>query len=351
LKASEQTADSDSAGAAKRSRHLSRSFVGTTGVEVTRLGLGTAPLGGLFETVPEEDALEAVASAYSSGLSLFDTAPLYGCGVAELRVGAALSGKPRNSFVLSTKVGRTLEPRLDADPRGGEESLFVDRAPFRPVFDFSHSGVMRSVHDSLERLGLEELDIVHLHDPDADIEQAVTEAFAALTDLRNQGLLRAIGVGTNSAATAAEVVRRCDVDCVLIAGRYSLLDQSSLDELFPVCESKHVSVIVGGVYNSGILTGSGALHYDYAAPSHEVQERTNRIATIGAEYDVLLRAAAVQFPLGHPSVASVLVGCRSAAELTDNVAVLNQKIPPEFWAHIRREGLLDPRSPTPGQAP
>jgi D-threo-aldose 1-dehydrogenase len=292
--------------------------LGRTNVTVTQLGLGCAPIGGLYEQVSEADAHAVVERAWERGLRLFDTAPLYGSGLSERRVGAALRERPRDEFVLSTKVGRLL------------------RTDGQPVFDFSFDGVLQSFDESLERLGLDRVDVAYIHDPDDHFDEALAGAYQALERLRGEGLVRAIGVGMNQSAMLARFARETDVDCVLLAGRYTLLDRSALGDLLPLCLERGVAVVAGGVFNSGALVGDA--HYDYAPAEPAVLDRVSRLAEISARWDVPLAAAAVQFPLRHPAVACVLVGCRARVEVDEDVALFELGLPAGLWAELEAEG-------------
>src|SRR5205823_3176935 len=289
---------------------LTRGQLGTTPLEVTRLGLGTAPLGGLFEEVADDEAHRVVEAAWKAGIRFFDTAPLYGHGLAELRLGAVLSSKPRDEFVLATKVGRLM--RAGAPPEPGQAYKGVP--PVNPVYDFSYDGVMRSVEESLARLGLDRVDVLHIHDPDEHYEQALNGAYRALDRLRAEGTIGAVGAGMNQAEMLVRFAREAEFDCFLVAGRYTLLDQSALAELLPLCLERGIAVILGGVYNSGILADPrpGAT-YDYSVAPPELLERARRIAAVCERNNVPLKAAALQFPLAHPSVTSLLLGARSIA--------------------------------------
>ncbi len=321
--------------------------LGRSGLRVSTLGLGTAPLGNLFAAVPEPDADATVRAALDAGLTYLDTAPHYGVGIAERRLGRVLAGRPRDSFVLSTKVGRLLRPLgpgETADPEG-----FVAAPPGRRVWDLSGDGVRRSLEESLERLGLDRIDVAFLHDPDHHERQAYEQAFPALAELREQGAVRAIGAGMNQAEMLTRFVRDLDLDVVLVAGRWSLLDQRALDELLPACAERGVAVVVGGVFNSGLLADPrpGAT-FDYVPAPPELVERAARLAAVCARHGVPLRAAALAFAYGHPAVTSVLVGARSAAEVADAVAMHAVQVPGELWAELVADGLLPGHVPTPG---
>jgi D-threo-aldose 1-dehydrogenase len=327
-----------------------RIAVGRTGLEVTRVGLGTAALGGLYSGVPEEQAVETVRWALASGLRLVDTAPLYGHGLAERRVGLALREHPRDEVVLATKVGRLL--RADAPPDESQLSGGLDRwpaaPPINPVFDFSSDGVLRSCEESLERLGLDRVDVLHIHDPDEHEEEALSGAYRALDRLRAEGTIGAVGAGMNQVEMLVRFARAADFDCFLVAGRYTLLDQAALPELLPLCRERGIAVILGGVYNSGILADPrpGAT-FDYAPAPAAMLERARRLEGVCRRHGVPLKAAALQFPLAHPAVTCLLVGARSPAELDEDLELLSTPIPPELWDELRSEGLLPDEAPTP----
>ncbi len=310
--------------------------LGTTELTVSALSLGTAPLGNLFTEVADDEATATVRRAVELGLSYVDTAPFYGHGVAERRTGAALAGLPPGRVRLSTKVGRLIRPASGADT--GDFAVAGDTMP---VFDFTADGVRRSLEESLQRLGLDRVDIVYIHDPDDHVEQALTEAYPALHELRSEGVVSAIGVGMNGPQIPARFVRETDIDCVLLAGRYTLLDQSGLTELLPLCVERAVSVVVGGVFNSGILADPrpGA-RFDYRPAAPEVLDRARRLDAVCRRHGVPLTAAALQFPLRHPAVASVLTGVRSVAELEANAAALATPVPADLWAELIADGLL-----------
>jgi D-threo-aldose 1-dehydrogenase len=311
---------------------------------VTRLGLGTAPLAGLFEEVPKPQALAVIERSWDAGMRFYDTAPLYGHGLAERRVGNVLREKPRDEFTLASKVGRLL--RADAPPEPGQ--AFRGTPPVNPVFDFSYDGVMRSVEESLERLGLDRIDILHIHDPDHHYSEALEGAYKALDKLRSDGVISAVGAGMNQAEMLTRFAREANFDCFLLAGRYTLLDQVALKELLPLCLEKGVAIIAGGVYNSGILADpKPGAHYNYEAAPPELLERAQRIHAVCARHGVPIKAAAIQFPLGHPAVTCVVVGCRSVAQLDESIAMFEIEIPPAMWAELKQEALLAPDVPTP----
>jgi D-threo-aldose 1-dehydrogenase len=326
--------------------------LGHSGVAVSALGFGGAPIGNLYHAVDEQTAAGAVNAAWRAGVRFFDTAPHYGLGLSERRLGRALAARPRAGYVLSTKVGRVLVPL--AGGAGRDPEGFDVPATHRREWDFSAAGVRRSLASSLERLGLDRVDVALLHDPDDHWRQAVEEAYPALHELRAAGTVGAIGAGMNQWRMLADLVRHTDLDAVLLAGRYTLLDQSALDGLLPLCATRGVSVIAAGVFNSGLLataTPQPGGTYDYAPGPPVVIERARRIAAVCGRHGVALPQAALAFPAAHPAVASVLVGMRSPAEVARNAALAAQPVPAELWAELVGEGLLRPDAPTPGPAP
>lgn len=327
-------------------RHDETIRLGANGPLVSRLGLGASVIGGLFAPVSHDEAQAVVLSALDLGIRYVDTAPLYGLGASERLVGEALEGSPREAFTLSTKVGRLVRehpPDYERLPHG----MWHVPDTLKPVFDFSREGVRRSLSESLERLGLDRVDIVYVHDPDDHLEEAIGEALPALVELRDEGVVGAVGAGMTDAAALAHIVREAQPDCVLVAGRYTLLDQSALDELLPLCLRHGVAVVVGGVFNSGILADpSPGARFDYTPAATPVLERAQRAAAVCAAYGVPLPAAALQFALGHPAVAAVLTGVRSPAELEDNVRNFDLDLPADMWAQLVAEGLV-PEAATP----
>jgi D-threo-aldose 1-dehydrogenase len=318
--------------------------LGRTELTVTRLGLGTAPLAGLYRPVREEDALPVIETAWESGIRFFDTAPLYGYGLGEERTGKVLRSKPRQEFTLATKVGRLL--RADAPAEPGQS--FFGTPPVNPVFDFSYDGVMRSVEESRERLGIERLDILHIHDPDSHFYDALHGAYRALDKLRSEGVIGAVGAGMNQAEMLTRFAEEADFDCFLLAGRYTLLDQVALKELLPVCVKRGVAIIAAGVYNSGILGDpKPGAHYNYQDAPAELIDRAQRIRAVCDRHGVPLRAAAVQFPLGHPAVQMVVVGCRSVEQMQDSIRMFETEIPAALWDELKSERLLAAEAPTP----
>ncbi|MFK4208574.1 aldo/keto reductase [Streptomyces sp. NPDC030920] len=323
---------------------MRRNRLGSSAVEVTELSFGAAAIGNLFTAVEPERAAAAVAAAWDEGVRYFDTAPHYGLGLSERRLGESLRDRPRDAYVLSTKVGRVLDPLpADATGRGGDglSEGFAVPATHRRRWDFSADGVRRSIEDSLERLGLDRIDIAYLHDPDDHAETAFHEAYPELEKLRAQGVVGAIGAGMNQTAMLTRFLRDTDVDVVLCAGRYTLLDQSALNGLLPEAAARGRSVVVGGVFNSGLLADPrpGAT-YDYTAAPLSLLDRALRIKAVTEGHGVPLRAAALHYPLAHPAVAGVLVGTRSPDEVRDAAALLRREIPDELWDELRAEGLL-----------
>ena len=323
----------------------------------TRLALGGAPLGNLFAPVSDADAAALLDAAWAGGCRSFDTAPHYGHGLSERRLGDALRGRPRQAFVLSSKVGRLLTADA-AVPR--VQFGYVGGLPFRPHWDFSAAGVRRSVEDSLQRLGLASIDVAYVHDCDAATHgaragavrrQVVDEALPALHAMKREGLLRAVGLGVNDVAIVREVLREAALDVLLLAGRHSLLDHSALPELLPLCAARGVRIALGGVFNSGLLAvgsrGGAGARFDYAPADAALLARTARIEAVCAAHGVPLRAAALQYPLAHPAVDHVVVGARSAAEWADAQAMMGVAIPAAFWAELRRGGLLPAGAPVP----
>jgi D-threo-aldose 1-dehydrogenase len=322
---------------APRFRRLPR-----TGLALPPLGLGCAALGNLYAAVSGAAAMATLAAAGANGLTYFDTAPFYGHGLSEQRLGAFLrSGAP--DAIVSTKVGRTLEP---LNGRPAPDHGFVDPAPFAPVFDYGFDAVLRQVEASLERLGREQLDIVFVHDIGVQTQgadhaavfaAALAGAFPALARLKAEGVVGAIGIGVNEVEVCLEALAHVDLDAILIAGRYTLLDQSAA-ELLSVCATQDVGVIVGGPFNSGVLSGGD--HYDYGAVPPAIRVRTQRLAAICAEHGVALAAAALHFPLRHPAVVSVIAGARSPGEVAANAAHMATPPPAGLWDALAAEGLI-----------
>ncbi|MCX4722350.1 aldo/keto reductase [Streptomyces sp. NBC_01306] len=309
---------------------MRRNKIGNSTVDITELSFGAAGIGNLFTPVDPAEADEAVDAAWEAGIRYFDTAPHYGLGLSERRLGGALRDRPRAEYVLSTKVGRLLEP----GPGQGDDigNGFAVPATHHRVWDFSADGVRRSIEDSLTRLGTDRIDIAYLHDPDDHAEDAFRHAYPMLEKLRSEGMLGAIGAGMNQTAMLTRFLRDTDADVVLCAGRCTLLDRSALDTLLPEAQARGRSVVVGGVFNSGLLADPRPdAPYDYGAAPAGVLDRALRMKDVCGRYGIPLRAAALQFPRRHPAVASVLVGTRSAAEVRDAAEMLRLGIPEALW--------------------
>ena len=297
----------------------------------------------MFQALPDDEAHRVVDAAWSAGIRFFDTAPQYGNGLSEQRLGAVLSSKPRDQFVLATKVGKLL--RAGAPP---QSETFPDAPPLNPLFDFSYDGVMRSVEESITRLGIDRIDILHIHDPDDHFAEALSGAYPALDRLRTEGTIKAVGAGMNQAEMLARFAREANFDCFLLAGRYTLLDQVGLKELLPLCVERGVSIIAGGVFNSGILADpTPGTHYNYRAAPDELVRRAALIKAICERHGVSQKAVAIQFPLGHPAVQTVLTGCRSVEEISENVKAFMAPIPSAVWQDLKAEGLLAAEAPVP----
>jgi D-threo-aldose 1-dehydrogenase len=326
-----------------------------------RLGLGGAPLGNLFRAVPDEDARGLLRAAFADGCRSFDTAPHYGHGLSEHRLGQSLRLWPCDQLSVSTKVGRILVPDEDM-PR--EQNGYVDILPFRQHWDYSARGVRRSVEDSLQRLGVGRLNAVFIHDCDRDnhggnyaavVAQVVSEAIPELQNMKREGLISAIGLGVNDTQVCLDVLARADLDCLLLAGRHTLLDQKGLAELLPLCERRGIRVAIGGVFNSGILATGVAQSaerplFNYGPAGQHWIERVRRIETLCAEFAVPLRAAALQFPLAHPAVEIVLVGAHHRDQWSDANEMIRHAIPAAFWAALKKASLLPSDAPVPKDA-
>ncbi|MFE6486192.1 aldo/keto reductase [Streptomyces sp. NPDC057757] len=321
--------------------------LGRSGVEVSPLSFGAAGIGNLFTAVSDEEAREAVDAAWAGGIRYFDTAPHYGIGLSERRLGAALRDRPRAEYTVSTKAGRLLE-RVDPVTGDDLDDGFAVPATHRRVWDFSADGVRRSLDASLERLGLDRVDAVYLHDPDDHAEQAFHEGYPALEKLRAEGVVGAIGVGMNQTGMLTRFLRDTDVDVVLCAGRYTLLDHRALTDLLPAAHERGRSVVIGGAFNSGLLADPrpGAT-YDYATAPPELLERALRLKAIAERHGTTLRAAALAFPAAHPAVVSVLAGARSPLEVRDCVEQFGTPVPAAFWRELRAEHLLPGDAPVP----
>ncbi|MTV36978.1 aldo/keto reductase [Duganella radicis] len=321
-------------------------------LSLSSLGLGCAQLGGLYQAVSEAEALAIVDTAWELGIRYFDTAPYYGYTLSEHRLGAALRGRPRDSYTISTKVGRLMLP--DPGVRPGD-SGWARPLPFRPHFDYSYDGIKRSHEDSLQRLGMDRVDILYVHDIGRVThgarhahywEQLVQGGgFRALTQLRDEGSVGAIGLGVNEWEVVAEAIDVCDLDCALLAGRYTLLEQASLAPLLDVCAERGIGIVIGGPFNSGILAGNRKFNYE-EAPA-EIVARVDAIAAVCAAAGAPIQAAALQFPMAHPAVVSCIPGAQSPAQLRQNAAWFAQPLPAALWQALARDGLIDRRAPLP----
>jgi len=322
--------------------------------DLDRVGFGGAPLGNLFAPIPEPDAVRAVTTAYDAGIRYFDTAPLYGRGRSERRIGAAFRGRPRDSYRISTKVGRLLRPAAGRPT----DDAYTDIPALEVEYDYSADGALRSLEESLERLGLDRVDTLFIHDIDrwthgdaqpARFQEAMAGAYRALRRLRDEGVVSAIGVGVNEWEVCQQAAEVGDFDGFLLAGRYTLLEQGALESFLPLCERRGLFVVIGGPFNSGILA-TGAVDgatYNYRPAPPEILARVARIEALCRRHAVPLAAAALQFPLAHPAVRSVIPGARSADEVRANLALLRVPIPVALWADLRAAGLLHPNAPTP----
>lgn len=338
-----------------RSKHWDR--LGNGGLDFTELGFGTSPLGNLFEEISEADARDTLEAAWETGIRYYDTAPLYGVGLSETRLNGFLRGKKRSEYTLATKVGRMLSV-CPPEQRWGRELL--RNTPSRDVtFDYSYDAVMRSLETSFERLGVDSIDILYVHNldmhahgsveaTDTRIDELMNSGYKALIELRDQGVVKAIGCGIDDWEPAQKLVERGDFDIILLAGRYTLLEQHALTSFLPLCQKRGVGIVIGGVYNSGILaTGpvDGA-NYDYApAPAH-IKERVAKIEAVCKRHGVKLVEAALKFPLMHPAVLCVLAGAQSVQQVKRNRAVFDTEIPRALWADLKSEGLLREDAPT-----
>ncbi len=315
------------------------------------LGVGTAPLGNLGTVVPEESAVACLQAAWDAGLRHYDTAPHYGAGLAEHRLGNALRSRPRDSYTLSTKVGRLLHAAEDRRPMN---QGFLHALPFRRTFDYTAAGTVRSLEDSHQRTGLSRFDIVYIHDCAEDwhgaawkerFAEAMAGAAEVLSAMRDRGEIHAWGMGLNLVEPALACLEAAKPDLFLIAGRYTLLDHSALGQLFPACLAKGVKVVLGGPYNSGLLAGGTTFNYEPAKA--DIVARADAIRALCARHGTDIKAAALQFCAAHPAVAAVIPGPRSAAEVAQNAQLMQAEIPGALWADLRRAGLLPDNAPTP----
>ncbi|HEX5055592.1 MAG TPA: aldo/keto reductase [Gammaproteobacteria bacterium] len=335
-----------------------QSLIGKTDVAVTRLGFGASTLGNLYRRVDDETARATATAAWDNGIRYFDTAPHYGFGLSERRLGDVL--REREGYVLSTKVGRLLAPC----PQAGDKMGFCSPMPFESVYDYSYDAVMRSFEDSQQRLGLSRIDILYMHDigrvTHGDRHEelfavAMNGGYRAMSELRDQGLVRAIGLGVNEYEVCEQAMAHGDFDCFLLAGRYTLLEQEPLESFFPACSKRGISIVIGGPYNSGILaTGTKsrqALTYNYESAPRAVVEKARRIEQCCDEYRVALAAAALQFTLGHPVVASVIPGLGNPERVAKTIDFAQTPIPGELWQELKRRGLLHADAPVPEAMP
>jgi D-threo-aldose 1-dehydrogenase len=341
-------------------RNIPMRKLGRTGLEVSAIGFGAAPLGDLYTKLDDAKAIATVEAAGQAGITLFDTSPHYGNGLAEHRCGTALRRLGRDGIVLSTKVGRWMDPRSPVvAPGGGATSPgFAGGLPHKAVFDYSYDGILRSVEQSLLRLGTDRVDLLLIHDVDVwthgdaleqRFREAMEGAYPALARLRAEGVVKGIGVGVNEAEMCIRFAESGDFDTMLLAGRYSLLEQPAIEGFLPLALTKGIGVMLGGVFNSGILA-TGAVpgaRYNYATPSPSIMEKVSRIDAVCHRHDVPLAHAALRFPLGHPAVSSVVLGAVTPDEVTRNLEALATLIPAELWAELKAEGLLAANAPTP----
>ena len=327
--------------------------VGRTKLHVSTLGLGTATMGGSRIKITQAVGQAIVGAAWDAGVRYFDTAPFYGVGAAEHRVGDELRDKNRDDWVLSTKVGRLLRPKTDTGPSPDGR---LSPMPFKVLYDYGYDGIMRSVEDSYQRLGLARIDILYVHDIGAYqhgkelnavyLTQLRDSGYKALDELRRTGVVSAIGIGVNESQVLIDALGFGDWDAFLLAGRYTLLEQAPLDDLIPLCVARGTSLVIGGPLNSGILAGRDTWNYETAPP--EIVARVRKLDAVCKSHNVPLAAAALQFPLGHSVVAAVIPGPRDAAEFVENLPLFRMKIPAGLWSDLRQEGLLHPNAPVPG---
>jgi D-threo-aldose 1-dehydrogenase len=331
--------------------------LGSTALKTSVLGLGGAPIGGFRFALSEEQGVQTVTAAYDAGLRYFDTSPYYGYGRSELIYGFALRSRPRDSFVLSTKVGRWMAPLREGEAVAGWRAGGL---PFKATFDYSRDGTLRSLEQSLLRLGMARIDIALIHDVDVWTHGSQEEAdrrfketmggcFPALAELRRAGVIGAIGVGLNETAMSLRFAREADIDCIMLAGRYTLLEQGALDELLPLCDRKGMSILLAAPLNTGILaTGAreGAT-YDYKPAPPAIMDQVRRIEAICRRHNVELASAALQFPLGHPRLTSIVAGATKPSEVRENAARMSAPIPADLWRELKRESLLAEAAPLP----
>ncbi|WP_027134899.1 aldo/keto reductase [Geminicoccus roseus] len=334
---------------------IARRRLPKSGLEVTQIGFGAAPIGNFLKPITEETSAAMISAAWDAGVRYFDTAPLYGHGLSELRLGQGLRWYPRDEFVVSSKVGRRLVPaRRDSI----DYAPWVNAGPFKLEFDVSYDGTMRAFEDSLQRMAIERIDILFIHDIDRFnfgdeqpevFEKAMNGSAKAILKLRDEGVVKAVGLGVNEWQVCHESLKRHDFDCFLLAGRYTLLEQEALDGFLPLCEERGASVVLGGGYNSGILA-TGAVpgaKYNYKPAPEPIMERVRRIEAVCQRHQVPLKAAALQFVLGHPAIVANIPGTRTVAQLEENLAIFRTEIPQDFWADLKKEGLVREDAPVP----
>ena len=322
---------------------LPRREIRRTGLRLTTLGFGAAPIAGLYRAVDETTARATVDATWEGGIRYFDTAPHYGLGLSERRLGEALRDRPRDDVVVSSKVGRLLVPRIP--PAARDDELFDVPGDLTRRRDYSRDGILRSLEATLRRMGLERVDVLYIHDPDEHWREAVEEAVPALTELREAGVVGAIGVGMNQSAMLARFIRETDVDVVMLAGRYTLLEQGAADDLLPTALEQGRSVVAAAIFYSGLLGPeevAATATYNYQQASYDVLGRARLLASVCREHGTTLPAAAIHFPLRHPTVASVVVGMRSPEEVRRNLVAHIQHVPDELWADLEHRGLLRP---------
>jgi D-threo-aldose 1-dehydrogenase len=322
---------------------LPRREIRRTGVQLTTVGFGAAPIAGLYSLVDEATARATIDVAWEGGIRYFDTAPHYGLGLSERRLGEALRHRPRDDMVVSSKVGRLLVPRIP--PMARDDDMFDVPGDLTRRRDYSRDGILRSLEATLLRTGLDRVNVLYIHDPDEYWQQAVEEAVPALVELREAGVIGAIGVGMNQSAMLARFIRQTDVDVVMLAGRYTLLEQGAADDLLPAAREQGRSVVAAAVFNSGLLARDEVPEtatYDYEQASADRLERARLLALVCREHGTTLPAAAIHFPLRHPAVTSVVVGMRSPEEVHHNLAAHTQHVPDELWADLEHRGLLRP---------
>ena len=323
-----------------------------------KVGFGTAPLGNMFRDIPPQEALDTVEAAWQNGIRYFDAAPFYGAGLAELRLGEALATHPRDEYVLSTKVGRLILDEIeDTSTRdmGEKGGLFVHGLPNKVIYDYSADGTLRSIEDSLKRLRTDRIDYVWIHDIAQDFhgenwrevfDVAINGAAKVLTRLREEGVIKGWGLGVNRVEPCVLTLQQADPDGFLLAGRYTLLDhQHALAQLMPACEQRGAGIVVGGPYNSGILAGGA--HFEYQKATPEMTERVRQLQAIATQFNVDIKAAALQFSLAHPAVAAVIPGASRPERIAENLALAEAHIPAEFWLALREQGLVAANAPLP----